>query len=220
MARIVLFGSGLSARLAHFYLTHDSEHEVVAFSLDATYIDADNMLGLPVVPFEHVLERYPVDQYKMLVALGYGKMNAFRAQRYADARQLGYELISYVSSRATVWPGVEIGDNCVVMEDATIQPFAKIGNDVTIWSAGHIGHGSSIGDHVFVSSHVVVAGDATVRERCFLGVNATIIDGVEVASENVIGAGALIEADTNPREVYSPAKTIRLPITSDRIPAV
>ena len=220
MARVVLFGRGLSARLAHFYISHDSDDTVVAFTVDREHMGEGALEGLPVVPFDEVTERYPPEDHRMFVALGYGKVNRFRAERFEDAQRLGYELISYVSSRASVWPGVEIGRNCMIMEDTTLQPFASIGDDVTIWSAGHVGPGATIGDHAFLSSHAVVCREASIGARSFLGVNCTITGSVAVGEDNIIGAGAIIEADTRPREVFSPAKTIRLPVTSDRVPAV
>jgi sugar O-acyltransferase (sialic acid O-acetyltransferase NeuD family) len=220
MALIVLFGNGLTAQLAHFYLSNDSEHEVVAFTVDRDHASPGQLSGLPVVPFDEVSERYPPASHKMLVALSFAKMNAFRAERYADAKALGYELISYVSSRATVWPGAEIGENCIIMEDTTIQPFARVGDDVVVWAAGHIGAGASVGNHCFIASQAVVCSGAEIAERCFVGVNSTVVEGVRVAREAVIGAGALVDSDTAEREVFSPAKTIKLPVTSDRLPAV
>ena len=39
MARVVVFGTSQWADLAHFYLTHDSSHEVAGFTVDHEYID-------------------------------------------------------------------------------------------------------------------------------------------------------------------------------------
>ena len=41
MARVVIFGAGDIARLAHYYFTHDSDHEVVAFTVDEEYRTGD-----------------------------------------------------------------------------------------------------------------------------------------------------------------------------------
>ena len=48
MAKIVIFGAGDIARLAHFYFSTDSEHEVVAFTVDAAYRHGDTFLDLPL----------------------------------------------------------------------------------------------------------------------------------------------------------------------------
>ena len=68
-----------------------------------------------------------------------------------------------------------------MFEDNTIQPFARIGDDVILWSGNHIGHHSTIGDHCFITSHVVVSGNVHVGERSFIGVNATLRNSITIA---------------------------------------
>jgi sugar O-acyltransferase (sialic acid O-acetyltransferase NeuD family) len=218
--RVILFGDGQVAALAHFYLTHDSPHEVVAFSVDGDHLKAPEHRGLPVVPFEELVERYPPDGHSMLIATGYARMNRVREAKYQAAKALGYELISYVSSTAIVWPDAVIGDNCFIQEANVIQPFTRIGNNVVMWSGSHLGHESRVGDNCFVSSHVVISGNVTIEANCFLGVNATLRDGITIGRECVIGAGALVTKDTQPRGVYVGAPAQRLQVTSDRLPSL
>lgn len=203
MAKVVIFGVLDTAQLAHFYLTHDSEHDVAAFTVHREYMpDAPEFEGLPVVPFEEVEERFPPSEYKMFAPMTGKRMNRMREAVYNEARDKGYSLISYVSSRATVWPGAVIGDNCFILEDNTIQPFTTIGNNVVMWSGNHIGHHGSIGDHVFFTSHVVLSGHCAVEPYCFFGVNATIRDYTRLAEGTLVGMGAGITKDTEPWGVY------------------
>lgn len=220
MAKVIVFGKGRVAGLAHFYLANDSEHEVVAFTVDPDHVTEASFHDLPLVPFDTVTERYPPDEYSMFVAVGYGRMNKFRQARYEEAKAKGYKLVSYISTRASIWPGAEIGDNCFIMEYNAVQPFTRIGNDVTMWGGSHVGHESVIGDHCFISSHVVISGMVTVGENCFIGVNATIRDEVTIARECVIGAGVVIRKDTDERQVYAAPRPELLAITSDRLPSV
>jgi sugar O-acyltransferase (sialic acid O-acetyltransferase NeuD family) len=151
------------------------------------------------------------------VALSYSKLNRLRAERVAAARALGYGLVSYVSSRATTFPDLEHGENCFILEDNTIQPFAKIGHNVTLWSGNHIGHHSTIEDDVFISSHVVVSGGVRIGQGSFVGVNATIRDHVAIGRECVIGAGALVLEDQADHGVLAPRGTERSPVPSTRL---
>lgn len=215
---IVLFGTGLIAELAHFYLSNDSPHDVVAFTVDGAHVSAPSMRGLPIVPFEGVEKHYPPDAYGMFISLGRAQMNKLRESRYRAAKARGYELITYISSRATIWPDVEIGDNCFIQENTVVQPFATVGNNVVIWGGCHIGHHSLVGDHCFLSPHVVVSSEVTIDPSCFLGAGATITDGVTVARECSIGAEALIMRGTKPREVYVGHRAQLVPIPSDRLP--
>ena len=200
---VVIFGTGDFARVAEAYLRLDSPFDVVAFTVDESYLDATQITGLPVVPFETVAQTHPPATHAMLVAIGFSRVNRARAETYDRCKALGYDLISYVSSRASVLGEVELGDNCFVFENNVIQPNVKIGNNVVLWSGNHIGHDSQIGDHCFVASHAVISGNVRIGSYCFVGVNATIRDGVAIAPECVIGAGALIMRNTSNGEVYS-----------------
>lgn len=217
MSRLIIFGAGDIARLAHFYFTRDSEHEVVAFTVDSQYRNGETFLDLPLVPFEEVTTRYPPDEYKMFVALSYAGMNKLRAEKYQAAKQKGYQLASYVSSRCSFLTDHPVGDNCFILEDNTIQPFVKIGNNVTLWSGNHIGHDSSIEDHCFLASHIVVSGHCHIQPYCFIGVNATLRNSITIARESLIGAGAIIMKDTVEQGVYLPERAKLFKKRSDEI---
>jgi len=217
MAKLVLFGAGDIGRLAHYYFTHDSEHEVVAFTVDGEYRRSDEFHGLPFVDFARVASLFPPEQCEMFVALGYKRMNQVRAARYQQARALGYRLASYVSSRCSFLTDQPPGDNCFILEDNTIQPLVRIGNDVTLWSGNHIGHDAVIEDHCFIASHVVVSGHVRVRSHCFIGVNATLRNSITIAPRSLIGAGAVITSDTVEGGVYVPPRAVLLDKRSDQV---
>ncbi len=211
MADLVIFGTGDVAELAHYYFTTDSPHHVVAFTVDRGFRSSATFRGLPVVDFETVATDYPPATHQMFIAVGYTGMNAVRAARCDAARALGYQLASYVSSRCTMLAEAPVGDNCLILEDNTIQPFVRIGSDVTLWSGNHIGHHAVIGDHCFVASHVVVSGHVEVGPFCFLGVNATLRNGVRLAPRTLVGAGATILEDTEPNGVYPGTRARKSP---------
>lgn len=192
---LIIFGSAEIASLAKFYFTHDSDYDVAAFTVDDDYVTADTFEGLPVIPFSEVCDKYAPDQYGMHVALSYMKLNQLREAKYNQAKDAGYELVNYVSSKATVWPDLVIGDNCFILEDQTIQPTVTIGNNVVLWSGNHIGHGSQIADHTYLASHVVVSGHCKIGQRCFFGVNATLKDFLVIGDDVFIGMDASVTKD-------------------------
>lgn len=214
---LVIFGSGDIAQLAHYYVSTDSNYEVVAFTVDANYIKESEFCGLPVVAFEDVAKKYPPDSYDFFVALSYSKLNAVRKEKFLAAKERGYKLVSFISSCATILNEGRIGENCFIFEDNTIQPFVTIGNNVTLWSGNHIGHHSVIHDHTFIASHVVISGGVEIGEQCFVGVNATLRDHIKIGDRCVVGAGALLLADADPEGVYIGAATERSKIPSTRL---
>lgn len=217
MAKLIIFGTGDIAQLANFYFTNDTEHEVIAFTVDAAFINETSFENKPVVPFENVAQLYPPAEFNMFVALSYAKLNTLRQQKYQQAKDKGYKLETYISSRCSYLSANISGDNCFILEDNTVQPFVTIGNNVTLWSGNHIGHHSVIESHNFISSHVVVSGHCVIKSNCFIGVNATIGHKVTVNEKCIIGAGSVVTADTNASAVYVPAKSAMLDINSSKI---
>lgn len=213
MRKLVVFGDRQIAEVCAFYFEHDSDYELVAFTVDGEYLKQDHMSGRPVVAFEELAQRFPPEEHDLFVGLGYGGMNRLRADKVAAGAAKGYRLASYASSKAVTWPGLALGANSFVMEANVIQPFATIGANTILWSGNHIGHHSRIGDNCFIASHVVVSGNVEIGDNCFIGVNATLRDGIKVAPRCLIGAGALIVKDTAPDEVYpaAPAAPSRVP---------
>lgn len=202
MSKVVIFGAGKIADVVYFCLTNDSTYEIVAFTVDDAYLTKREMFGRPVVPFEEVQNKYPPDDYKMFIAVGYQNLNELRAQKYEESKAKGYELISYVSSRASNYGRVEVGDNCLVLENTVIQPCSKVANNVVLWNGNHLGHHAKIEDHCFIAGHVIVGGTTTIEPYCFIGINTTIGHEITVGRESFIGAGALITKHVAPKSVY------------------
>jgi sugar O-acyltransferase (sialic acid O-acetyltransferase NeuD family) len=216
-SKLVVFGAGDIARLAHYYFTHDSPHQVCAFVVDRAYRTADELLGLPVCDAEDVASHYPPSEYDAFVALSYAKMNGVRAEKCAAMKAAGYRLVSYVSSKCSYLAQEPPGENCFILEDNTVQPFVRIGNNVTLWSGNHIGHDSVIEDHCFITSHVVVSGNVRVGARSFIGVNATLRNSIAIGEQTLIGAGAIIMRDTTAKSVFVPERTKVFHKPSDEI---
>lgn len=217
MNALVIFGTGDIAELAWFYFTKDAGRQVAAFTVDAAFLREPTFCGLPVVAFEEVEHVRPAACNDLFIALSYAKVNVLRADKCAQGKAKGYALASYVSSRATTFPGFVYGENCFVLEDNTIQPFARVGNNVTLWSGNHIGHHADIRDNVFITSHVVVSGGVVVGDNSFIGVNATVRDHVKIGRLNVIGAGSLILKDTPDEAVFTQAGAEQSKVPSTRL---
>jgi sugar O-acyltransferase (sialic acid O-acetyltransferase NeuD family) len=214
MSKVVLFGAGKIAEEALFYLTHDSAHQVVAFTVDSAFITAKEKMGLPVLPFEEVTEQYPPGDFSMFIAVGYQDLNRFRARKYEEAKAKGYRLISYISSRACAFGKVEAGENCFILEFSVVQPSARVGNNVFVWCSNHIGHHSSVGDHCYVSGNVMISGNTTVEPYCYFGVGSTIGHEITIGRESFIGAGCLITKNAPPKSVYIAPDTPRYRLDS------
>lgn len=210
MAKVIVFGVLDTAELAHYYLTHDSEHEIVAFTINRQYIEDESFKGLPVVAFEDVENLFPPTEFSFFAPMTGRNMNRNRENIYNQAKAKGYQFVSYISSRATIFDREVIGDNCFILEDNTIQPFTTVGNNVVMWSGNHIGHHGQIKDHVFFTSHVVLSGHCVVESYSFFGVNSTIRDYTTIAQGTLVGMASAITKETEEWGIYigNPAKKV------------
>ncbi|MBS1575518.1 MAG: acetyltransferase [Bacteroidetes bacterium] len=205
---VIIFGTGQLASLAHFYLKYDSPYNVAAFTVDKSYKQSDVFEEKPVIAFEEVEKHYSPLLFSMFLPVSFKRMSHLRREKFETAKAKGYKCISYVSSKATTWPDLQVGENCFIFEDNTIQPFVKIGNNCVLWSGNHIGHHTEIKDHVFITSQVVISGCCTIEEHSFLGVNSTVRDETIIGKETLIGMGAVITKDTLPESIWFAAKSI------------
>lgn len=212
----VLFGNGKFASLAWYCLTNDSDYVISGFTVDRAFIDASSKHGLPVVDFDVVENHFPPAAYRMLLPIGPTGMNELRRSKYHMAKDKGYTLATYISSRANVWPDLEIGECSMIYEGAIVQPFAKIGANTLIRSGSHISHHCIVGNHCFVAAKACLGGGAVIRDGSFIGLNATVRDGITIAERCLVAAGAVVVKDTEPDGVYIgvPARRSAKPISA------
>lgn len=190
--KLVIFGYTEFAEIAYEYFTHDSDYTVVGFCVHANYITKTELFGLPVVPFEKVEAIFPPSEHSFFAASVYTKLNRLRTTVMEQAKGKGYQLASYISSRAFVWKNVKLGEHVFIFEDNTVQPFVEIGSNVVLWSGNHIGHHSKVGDNCFISSHVVISGGVTIGKNCFFGVNSTVNNAISIGDDCVLASAALV----------------------------
>lgn len=207
---LVLIGAGEFAQIACEYFEHDAGREVLAFAVEREYLSQLMLADRPVVAYELLEQLYPPSEVDAFVAVPASQLNRLRSRFYQELKARGYQLATYVSSRAFVWRNAEVGENSFIFENNVIQPFVRIGNNCILWSGNHVGHRTVVHDNVFVASHAVISGYCEIGENSFVGVNATFNDGVKIASDCVIGSGALVVRNTEPGRVYvgSPARAV------------
>ncbi|MBN2863661.1 MAG: acetyltransferase [Bacteroidales bacterium] len=203
MARVIIFGIKDLAELAHYYLQSDSEHEVVAFSVNKEYTSQNNSFkGLPVIPFEDVEKYYKPSEYYFFAPLTHKGLNKPRERVYQEIKSKGYKMINYISSRAIISDNVIIGENCFILENVVIQPYVKIGNNDIIWSNCVISHHTTVRDSVFLAPSVSISGNCLIESYCFFGIGSTIRDSIKISEGSFISMGACITKETESYTMY------------------
>lgn len=201
---IIIFGTSKVAEIVYSRILDDenSRWNPVAFSVDREYLSEEKKFGLPIVAFEEIEKQYSPQKYKMIVAIGYHGMNKVRAQKCAEVEAKGYELVSFVHSKADVPSNVTVGKNTIILNNVSIGPFSKVGNNVCIYNNATVSHHVIVEDNVWMTSGSVIGGNSTVGHNCFLGISSTIAHNIHIGANNFIGTNAVVTKNTEDDSVY------------------
>lgn len=217
---VILFGTGPVANVVRSLLRNDSPFEVAALTADREYAELASTADIAVVAFDEVADRLPPSEYGMFIAVGFSRMNMVRAARCQEARDMGYQLIRHVSSRASVWPDLQVGSNSLIMEGAIIGPGVTIGDDCIIWPGAYVGHGARIGDHSYLAARCTVSGLAVIGSRSVVGTGAVVRDQTRVGDACIVGAGAVVTRDLEANSIVAAPHPRTLPGHSERLPSL
>ena len=210
--KVVIFGVSDFASQVSFYLKQDSDYEIVGYTVNAEYNTTKTFLDLPVVDFEEVQDKYPPTEYAMFIAVGYHKLNATRTTKFNEAKEKGYQLISYICSRNSYWNDLTVGENCFIMEGNIFMQNVKIADNVILAVGNKIGHDSVIEENCFLTSNIMMGGFCTIKKNTFIGLSTVIRDKTTVEENNILGAGAIILKNTRKGSSYLTKST---PLTPD-----
>lgn len=217
--KLVIFGNEDFADIAYQYFTWDSHYEVVAFTVDKAYLQEKSRFGLPVIAFEELESRFAPAHHDFFAAVVYADLNRLREAVCNRAKARKYRLASYISSRAFVWRDVAIGEHCFVFENNSIQPYARIGDNVVLWCGNQVSHHSRIGNHCFLSGSVGVAGWVSIEDHCFLGINSTLANNTRLGTGSWVSHGACLSGNIPPASFIAAGASRFQPLDQPRLTA-
>lgn len=202
MKKVILAGNAITANILYDYLVRDNRYEVVGLTVDDDFIDMNGVPSLHSVPLSNVTSIYNPQDHMIIMAMGYNDINRSRESMFNRLKTMGYQIESYVHPDAKIFTHYPLGEGCVVLPSAVIEPHVRLGANSMIWANVTLAHHSSIEEHCWVASGAVISGQAKVKRNVFIGVNATIVNEIVVEEYCIIGAGALITKNTKPSSVH------------------
>jgi len=200
--RIILAGNAVTALIVHSYLISDARYELVGLTVDDEYVSSGRLTGVKSVPISKAKQTFSPNDCRVVMAIGYDNLNRVRESVFLRLRSMGYTMETYVHPHARVYTANPLGEGCVVLPGAVIEPYATVDADTMVWTNVTLAHHCSVGEHCWIAAGTVVSGQANVRRNTFLGVNATIVNDVTVSEYCIVGAAAMISKDTKPHTVH------------------
>lgn len=202
MKKIVIVGQGVAARVLASYLESDTQSQCVGFTVDDEYAVAESDPTTPCVPLSQLEAVFPPHSHSVLMGVGYAQMNNVRRVMFNRLKERGYTIERFIHSRASVNSLEQLGEGCIVLPGAVVEPYAKVGVNTVLWSNVTVAHHSTVGNSCWLASGAVVSGQAKIGDNTFVGVNATVVNEIEVGEGCFIGAGALVTKNTKSDTVH------------------
>lgn len=193
--KLVIVGDSVYAHVAYEYFSHDSDYEVVCFSVEREFLKESQLFGLPVVSFDELEGCYPPSSHSLFVAVVFTQFNRLRARLGESAKARGYQLASYTSSWAQIAQSAQIGEHCFICEDVVVQPYATVGENSVLWSGVQVSSFCTTGSGCFFLPNTILFGFATVGQNCVIGANVALETRCHIGDDCYVGPGRLITED-------------------------
>jgi len=208
--KLIIYGIGRFAEYAAYVFGKDSSYQVTAYCMEQAFLDKqlNSDKTENIIPFEKLQEKFKPEDHDLFIAVG---NNIVRERIFNSAKHKEYKLATYISSKASTWNNLKIGENCFVGEGSVLQPFTEIGNNSILFGV-RIGHHSRIGNHTLLSG-CTIGGNVEIGSFSFLGLNSTVKENTKIGNCNIIGMDTAINSDTNANEIYSAPTAIKRKIT-------
>jgi len=191
---VIVIGGGGHAKVLIDALRSSNEFQILGIVDERLPID-QTVLDVPVIGSDDLLLRG--ERHGNYLALGVGSVRGDenRKRLYERFRELRYEFPAVRHARATVAPGVTLGDGTQVMAGVVIQPDVCIGSNCIINTSAVIEHDCTIAGHSHAAPGAVLGGGVVVGECSFIGLGARVLPGVKIGSLVTVGAGAVVVDD-------------------------
>lgn len=208
--KTLIFGTNALAQQLYEWMEEDGI-PVEAFVIDEKYKKEESQFcDKPIVYTENLLKEFPVEQYHVVIALGYGKMNSIREKKYYELKAMGYEIAGYQHPTAMVMTE-DVGEGNLFFERVTIGKHAHIGNCNIFRPCCFVAHHTNVEDFNFFAISSSIAGSTKIGSNCFFGNNCTVKNRIHVDDYTLVGAGCYLSGNTKgTHEVYVPARSVLL----------
>lgn len=143
--KLIIFGNNGFAQMVAHYFEEQADREVVAFTAHEKFITDSHLDSRPLLPFEMIADRFSPADHEIFVALEHGRQNVGRADVVSEASAMGYRLASFISPLARISTHAQLGEHCLVLENAVIQHGVVMGANCLVFANSFFGQSCQIG---------------------------------------------------------------------------
>lgn len=129
------------------------------------------------------ISTYYPEYTNIFIAVGNNKL---REELSIKAKNIGYTLVSLISSDAYISRYAVIGNGSVIFPKAVVEANAKIGKECILGSSTVINHDASIEDYVLINTGSIIRPEVSIGSLTSIGCNCVISFGSQVEMKSII----------------------------------
>ncbi|MEO5564070.1 MAG: NeuD/PglB/VioB family sugar acetyltransferase [Chitinophagaceae bacterium] len=117
---------------------------------------------------------------------------------------LGGKITSFITPFAYISPyGVTIGNGSMVLNKASLEPGATIGEQCLINRRSNYGHDCVVSSYCEIGPTAIISAGAHIGEGCLIGIGAIILPNIRIGNNVIVQAGAVVTKNIPDNAVVS-----------------
>lgn len=193
--KLLIIGASGHGRVVSDVALKMNKWQNIAF-LDDGIINVSH--GLEVIG-KSIEAQYYIENYDIFVAIG---NNVVREKFIERLEASNASIPVLVHPSAIIGTRVDIELGTVVMANAVVNSFTRIGKGCIINTAATIDHDNVIHDYVHISPGANLAGTVEIGSRTWIGVGSAVSNNVNIISGCKVGAGTVVVKDITEKGTY------------------
>jgi sugar O-acyltransferase (sialic acid O-acetyltransferase NeuD family) len=187
---LILLGAGGHSRVLIETLLERDFHIIGVTTLDKSH--KGSIKGVPIIGDDSMVLNYPIDEIRLINAVGSVGAPIARTNLYQFYKELGFQFQQVIHPSSIIAQTAILAEGVQVMAGAVIQTDSKIGENSIINTKSSIDHDCNIGMNVHVAPGVTISGGVEIGNNVHIGTGSVIIQGIKIGDNCVIGAGSVV----------------------------
>lgn len=203
--QLVLLGAGGHAKVLLDILQQQGIRPVACISpspLPAHPLFA----GISHFATDTALQNFDPQAVMLINGVGALPGSSRRFALFDEAKSLGFQFFSVISTSAQISPFVTLGEGVQIFPHAIVNVDSQIADNVIINTRALVEHDCLIGKHSVLSPAAVLCGQVQTGQQVFIGAGAVVIQSVRIGDRAMVAAGAMLAHDLLPDSKIYPAR--------------
>lgn len=195
--KLLIIGGGEHCGVVVEAVELEGVHQLIGISDAAPDAAGQTRYGLPVLGGDEVIEDESLGLGGFLMGMAMPKSLGLRKKLYLNTQAKGLTPASVRHPQAVYSAKSDYGAGFQAMARVTVNPGAKIGDNVLLNTGCIIEHDVRIGSHSHIAPGAIVCGGSQIGEQVFIGAGAVICNRASIGAGAFIAAGAVVVKDVS-----------------------